>query len=146
MKRLTKRLLRCFIRIDAIDVNNVTKTPYDVSANHLENGDVEIGDEARALAISLRDEGMEGEVNLFVDHAKLFYIMLVKKLFEKFPFTSTVLPDLRILNPSERTTYKDLPNAVVRLAKHLPQLKLCSSLDALKSEAIDYQTLKKGAI
>ena len=98
MKRLTKRLLRCFIKIDAIDVNNVTKTRYDVSANHLENGDVEFGDEARALAISLCDEGMEGEVNLFVDHAKLFYSTLVKKLFEKFPFTSTVLPDLRILN------------------------------------------------
>ena len=50
------------------------------------------------------------------------------------------MSDLRILNPSERLTYTDFPNAIVCLAKQLPQLQLCDDkLDALKTEAIDFQ-------
>ena len=31
MKRLTKRLLRCFVNMDVIDLNDITKTPYDIA-------------------------------------------------------------------------------------------------------------------
>lgn len=140
MKRLTKRLLRCFIKMDAIDLNDITKTPYDTAANQLGNDEVEVGDEAKALALGLCEEGMEVEVSSYFDHVRLFYSMLIKKLIEKFPFTSTFLSDLRILNPSQRVTYEDLPNAVVRLAKRLPQLNLSGPLlEVLKTEAIDFQ-------
>ena len=140
MKRLTKRLLRCFIKMDAIDLNDITKTPYDIATNQLGNDEVEIGDETRALSLGLCEEGMEAEVRSFFDHVRLFYSILVKKLIQKFPFTSTFLSDLRILNPAERVTYKDLPNAVVHLAKKLPQLNLSGPLlGVLKTEAIDFQ-------
>ena len=45
------------------------------------------------------------------------------------------------MNPSERLTFKDFPNAIIRLAKKLPQLQLCDgeTLDTLKTEAIDFQ-------
>ena len=56
-----------------------------------------------------------------------------------FEFEFTILSDLRILNPSERCNFSDLPGAAVRLAKELPQLKLTKKLDELKVEAIDYQ-------
>lgn len=72
------------------------------------------------------------EVQLFFDHVCLFYSSLVTKLFEKFPFNSTFLSDLQILNPQQRTEFADLPNAAVRLAKMLPQLLFSpSSLDLL---------------
>ena len=139
MKKLTKCLLRSFVNMDVIDLTDITKTPYDTAANQLGNDEVEVGEEARNLADSLREEGIEPAVNLFFDHVRLFYSILVKTLIKKFPFTSTFLSDLRILNPSERLTYRDFPNAVVLLAKKLPQLQLCGKLEALKTEAIDFQ-------
>lgn len=140
MKKLTKRLLRCFVNLDIIDLSDITKTPYKTSENQLENDEVDIGEETRTLAERLCEDGMEPEVNSFFDHVRLFYTLLVEKIFQKFPFSSTFLSDLRILNPSERLTYTDFPNAVVRLAKYLPQLQLCNErLDALKVEAIDFQ-------
>ena len=44
-----------------------------------------------------------------------------------------------MLNPEERTTFSDFPNAVVRLATQLPQLKLDTKLDKLRTEALDFQ-------
>ena len=60
---------------------------------------------------------------------------------KKFPFHSTVLCDLRILNPSERRAYKEFPAAVLRLAKQFPQLGFSTTdkLEELKMEAIDFQ-------
>ena len=77
---------------------------------------------------------------MFFDHVRLFYTTFVDKLIQKFPFNSTFLSDLRILNP-DQLTFKDFPNAIVRLAKKLPQLQLCNdeTLDTLKTEAIDFQ-------
>ena len=78
---------------------------------------------------------------MFFDHVRLFYTTVVDKLIQKFPFNSTFLSELRILNPSDQVTFKDFPNAIVRLAKKLPQLQLCNdeTLDTLKTEAIDFQ-------
>ena len=63
MKRLTKRLLRSFVSMEAIDLNDITKTPYSIAANQLGNDEVEISEEERTLVDSLC-EGME-EVNVF---------------------------------------------------------------------------------
>ena len=52
-------------------------------------------------------------------------------------FKSTLLSDLRVLNPEERTTLSDFPNILVHLAKHFPQLELGDKLDALRTETID---------
>ena len=51
------------------------------------------------------------------------------------------MSDLRILNPSDRLTLKDFPNAIAHLAKKLPQLQLCDdeTLDTLKTEIINFQ-------
>ena len=48
--------------------------------------------------------------------------------------------DLCILNPSERSSFKDFPAAVVCLAKEFPQLGLneAEKLEELKTEAIDF--------
>ena len=60
---------------------------------------------------------------------------------KKFPFHSTVLCDLRILNPSERRAYKEFPAAVLRLAIQFPQLGFSTTdkLEELKTEAIVFQ-------
>ena len=56
------------------------------------------------------------------------YINFVKTLVKKFPFGSTILCDLRILNPSERRTYKDFPAAVVHLAISASLSSVCLRL------------------
>ena len=91
------------------------------------------------MAESLLEDGMTLEVKRFFEHVRIFYVKFVATMFKKFPFNSTLLSDLRVLNPAERRAIKDLPNAVVRLAKELPQLQLTGKLNELKTEAIDYQ-------
>lgn len=66
MKRLTKRLLRSFVLIEAIDLNDITNTPYSIADNQLGNEVVDIGEEARKLVDSLCEEGMVPEVNVFL--------------------------------------------------------------------------------
>ena len=75
--------------MDAIDLNDITKTPYSIAANQLGNDEVEMDEEARALVDSLCEEGMEAETNAFFDHVRLFYTTFVDKLIQKFPFNST---------------------------------------------------------
>jgi hypothetical protein len=60
-------------------------------------------------------------------------------MVQKIPFNSTLLTDLRILNPATRTGRNDFLNAVVRVAERFPQLNLTSTLDELRIEAIDLQ-------
>ena len=138
MKRLTKRILYYFVDGNVIDTDDVRKTPFEDPSFQLDDDKVEVGDEARQLTQNLREDGMDPEVDLFFHHVRHFYSTFVKTLINKFPFGSPILCDLRILNPSERRTFKDFPAAVVHLAKQLPQLGLSGILEELKIEAIDF--------
>ena len=71
--------------MDVIELTDITQTPYNAAANELGNDEVEVGEEAQTLAGSLYEEGMEPEVNLFFDHVRLFYSILVKKLIKNIP-------------------------------------------------------------
>jgi hypothetical protein len=82
---------------------------------------------------------MEHIVLDFYGHVRHFYCTFINTLVKKFPFQSTLLSDLRILNPAYHLQYRDFPNAVVRL-KQFPQLQLSEKLDQLKAEAVDFQT------
>ena len=73
---------------------------------------MEVGDDTRDLANNLREEGMGPEVDKFFRDIRLFYIKFVSTIFKKFPFNSTFLVDMRILNPTERLAYQDYPIAV----------------------------------
>ena len=133
MRRLTKRILCHFVDAAVIDKTDVT--------NHqLDDERIEVGEKARLLAHDLRENGKRREVKSFIHSVRTFCTTFVKTLVKKFPFGSTILCDLRILNPSERRTYKDFPAAVVRLAKCFPQLGLSQTekLEELKTEAIDF--------
>ena len=141
MKKLIKHILRYFVHTDAIDMDDITKTPFKEPSHQLDEETLEVGEEARVLAKNLQEEGMGPEVSHFFHHIKVFYTTFVKTLMKKFPFHSTVLCDLRILNPSERRDYKEFPPAVLRLAKQFPQLGFSTTdkLEELKTEAIDFQ-------
>lgn len=136
---LTKRILRCFVKIECISTADITATLYDVRSNQVENADIEIGQDARVLAVEMEEDGQFREIKAFLDHVRLFYEAFICKLMKKFPFKSTLLSDLRVLYPKERTTLSDFPNIIVRLAHHFPQLGLGEKLDALRIEAIDFQ-------
>ena len=108
----------------------------------LDEETLEVGEEARVLEKNLQEEGMGPDVSHFFHHIKVFYTTFVKTLMKEFPFHSTALCDLRILNPSERRAYKEFPAAVLRLAKQqFPQLGFSTTdkLEELKTEAIDFQ-------
>ena len=58
---------------------------------------------------------------------------------KKIPYKSTLLPDLRVLHPEERTTLNDFPSAIVSLAQHFRQLELGGKLDILTAKALNFQ-------
>ena len=85
-----KHLLRCFVKMDVFEVNEVSKSLYNTSTNQLENDDYS----GRCFAFSLSEEGMNHEITCFYNNVRQFYVVtVVKKLLEKFPFTSTFLSD-----------------------------------------------------
>ena len=139
MKKLTIRILCYFVDADVIDIDDITRTPFVEQNNQLDDDKVEFGERARLLAQHLCENGMGPEVDFFFHHVRLFYTTFVKTLMKKFPFGSKILRDLRILNPSERRTFKDFPAAVLRLAKQFPQLGMSytGKLEELKTEAVD---------
>lgn len=118
----------------------ITKTPFEEPSNQLDDDKVEVGQKARLLAQDLRENGMGPKVDTFFHHVRHFYTTFVKTLLKKFPFGSSILPDLRILNPSERRNFKEFPAAVLRLAKQFPQLGLSETgkLEELNTEAVDF--------
>ena len=140
MRKLTKRILRYFVSPEHIDVGDVTATKYEDCENQVSDDDLEVGDATRTLALELTENGMEHVVSSFFDHVRLFYAAFVTTLIKKFPFKSSLLSDLRVLNPTERLEFQDFPNAVIRLTKLFPQLQLeGEKLDQLKTEAYDLQ-------
>lgn len=116
MKKLTKRVLCYFVDCDIIVIDDITRTPFEEQSNQLDDDNLEVGESAWLLAQDLRENGMGPEVDIFFHHVRLFYTSFVKTLLKKFPFGSTILCDLRILNPLEQRTYKGFPAAVLRLA------------------------------
>ena len=140
MTRLTKHILCYFVDASVIDINDVTNTPYENPDHQLDDDKLEVGEAAQLLAHNLCENGVGQEVESFSCSVRTFYATFVKTLVKKFPFGSTILCDLHILNPSEQRTFKDFPAAVVHLAKHFPQLGLSQTekLEELKTEAIDF--------
>lgn len=105
IKRLTKRVLRYFVKFDHIQAHDITEVKFTDHANQLKSHDLEIGNDARILAIKMEEEGCVNEVNRFYTHVRIFLSEFVKTIKKKFPFKSTFLSDLRIINPAERQTY-----------------------------------------
>ena len=139
MRKLTKRMLRFFVLIERIDVADITKTQFCDINNQLDDGDPVIGEASRSLVDSMIEDGMVPEVTRFFAHVRVFYSTFVKKLVNKFPFTSTVLSDLRILIPLSALHTEIFPNAVIRLANQLPQLMLQDKLDDLRADVVNFQ-------
>ena len=102
---------------------------YQYRENQVMDDDLEVGETTRMLALELTEQGMEHAVSAFFEHAQLFYCAFVSTPMKKFPFQSSLLSDLRVLNPAERLGYQDLPKAVIRLAKLFSQLQLGEKLD-----------------
>lgn len=116
MRRLTKRILRYFVRPAKININDVTATMFEEREYQLTDENFEIGETTKVLVVELTLQGEEHIVSKFYDHVRLFYSALVRTLFKKFPFQSTLLSDLFVLNQKERHN-EEFPQAIVRIAK-----------------------------
>lgn len=62
MRRLTKRILRYFVKPDKMNVDDVTATDYSVSDNKLTDAELGVGEQ---LAYKMIEEGMEDCVLAF---------------------------------------------------------------------------------
>ena len=139
MEKFAKRILCSFVKMERIQADDITTTQYNNSSNQVDDSDLEIGQNARVLAVSMEEDGEHVEVRNFYKHVRAFYAAFFGKLVKKFPFKSSLLPDMKILNPEERVKNNDFANIVVRLAQQLPQLGLHDRLDKLRTEALDFQ-------
>ena len=111
--KLTKRIIRGFVKIECIDRADVTATPYADSDKQVNDDDLEIGQDTRVLAVTMVEDGYDREVRAFYGHVRSFYEVFVRTIIKKFPFKSTLLSDLKVLNPQEIATSNDFPNAVL---------------------------------
>ena len=96
--KLTKRTIRCFVKVECINTTDLTATPYDAGDNQVDDDGLEIGQGVRVLAVAMMEDGMNREVQAFFDHVRLFYEAFIRTIIKKFPFKSTLLSDLRVLN------------------------------------------------
>lgn len=103
MRKLTKRILRYFVKPDNIIVDDVTATEYSVSDNQFTDEELGVGEDARQLTNELIEEGMEDIVSAFYRSVHKVYCVFVDTLRKKFPFQFSLLADLMVLNPSERS-------------------------------------------
>ena len=140
MKKLTKRLVRSFVNMDVNDLTDITKTPYNTAANHLGNDKVEVGEEARTLAYSLCEEGMEPEVNLFFDHVRLFYSILVKTLYnQEVPIHLHSLVRLENFESFRASHIQRLPKCSCPSCEEVTSITAVWEAGGIETEAIDFQ-------
>ena len=81
----------------------------------------------------------EFDTKPFFKAVRSFYIATLNKMFNKFPFGDTVLHDMGIINPENTSTYDFI--TVARFAKqfHLLGINDSESIDALRSEFVDFK-------
>lgn len=84
MDKLTKRILCYFVDSDVVDIEDITKTPYEDTHHQLGDDKLEIGEEARLLASSLQEDGNGPEVDSFFCSVRTFYATFVKTLIKIF--------------------------------------------------------------
>jgi hypothetical protein len=110
---LTKFVKACII----MDCRRLVDVPFENQENQV---DIEIGTKAREVIDQCQsthasdiesEDPLEQEQQLSLDPAiearffrsvRLFYITLVNKMLQKFPFTNIFLKDLKLLQPTHR--------------------------------------------
>ena len=107
--KLTKRIIRGFVKIECIDRADVTVTPYADSDKQVNDDDLEIGQDARVLAVTMVEDVYDREVQAFYGHVRSFYEVFVHTIIKKFPFKSTLLSDLKVLQPTGDSHLQRLP-------------------------------------
>ena len=113
---LTKFVKACII----MDCRRLVDVPFENQENQVENNDIEIGTKAREVIDQCQsthasdiesEDPLEQEQQLslgpaiqarFFRSVRLFYITLVNKMLQKFPFTNVLLKDLKLLQPTHR--------------------------------------------
>ena len=58
---------------DCISTSNIAVPLYKTRSNQVGNAELEIGQDARVLAVVMEEDGQHREVQAFCDHVHLFY-------------------------------------------------------------------------
>ena len=137
--------------------------PFENQENQVENNDIEIGTKAREVIDQCQsthasdiesEDPLEQEQQLSLDPAiearffrsvRLFYITLVNKMLQKFPFTNVFLKDLKLLQPTHRLDVT--AQVACRLADNLPpHVVPPDKRERLRDEFRDWQILDDSSL
>ncbi|XP_063402153.1 uncharacterized protein LOC134686414 [Mytilus trossulus] len=140
IKRLLGIFLKRFVKTSVIVAHtDVTQVPFDVVYHFLPDDKLVVGLPCRGYIADHQDEiGVETEKKLYRT-ARNFYLKIVSKIIDKFPFSDTTLQDIAFINPRMKT--KIVSDSVTKLATRFPQAIGCESTSELLDQFTEYQLL-----
>ena len=126
-------------RLVRLSGDNLKDLKLDASSQ-LADEHLGIGD---ATWVSVAELEEEEDTRPFYSTVRNFYLATIQKMLNKFPFGDSLMKNLRILHPTNASSF--LPCTVIELAKRFPQLGLSDheSLQCLQEEFLDF-TLSPG--
>ncbi|XP_076086080.1 uncharacterized protein LOC143056803 [Mytilus galloprovincialis] len=132
--------LKRFVKTSVIVAHtDVTQVPYDVGDHFLPDDKLVVGLPCRGYIADHQDEiGVETEKKSYRT-ARNFYIKIVSKMIDKFPFSDTTLQDIAFINPRMKT--KIVSDSVTKLATRFPQAIGCENTSELLDKFTEYQLL-----
>ena len=143
INRLLRKFMAKFVKMAVIKdlADDLTKVPYRDEENQHSNEYLAIGTSARLYLAENKENLTVQEENSFFNSVRGFYVRIVDKMIEKFPFGNQVLGHLSILNP-----YKEMnPHSVCELGRKY-NLVSSDDLDNLADEAQDYYLTPKSEL
>ena len=100
MNRFLRKFLAKFVKMSVIrdHSDDLTKVPYQVEEHQHNNEYLAVGSSARLFLSDIKENLTVEEENKFFNSVRCFYVKIVKKMMNKFPFGDEVLCHLSILN------------------------------------------------
>ncbi|KAK2187492.1 hypothetical protein NP493_163g01049 [Ridgeia piscesae] len=139
MNRLLRVFMAKFVTMRAIkSAEDLTTVPFADRGQQLDNSILAVGMELRSMLANDEDDLEEATATRIFDSVRKFYVAVVNKMVNIFPFHDDVLRDLAALNPDPALRESWSSSSVRELAIRFG-LVADEHHDALVAEFQDYQ-------
>lgn len=141
VNRLLKILLGRFLKLDVIkkveeETSDFSSINLNDSSLHLPDKDLGIGHKTWGYLTEIEDDIDRRTKKQFFTGVLEFYKAVVSTILKKFSFNDSVVDDVAILLPENRS--KVTGAAVLRLARRFPAAVSEDNFDCLEEEVLDY--------
>lgn len=135
MTRLLKMFMRKFVKMHLIKSTQLTEVDYSDRQNQLSDDLLAAGMDCRPILADCEEISPATQQKFLAD-VRAFYVACIKKMLDKFPFSSEILGQLQVLDISKREEHDY--TAIVSLAsKFTPDV----DQEELKEEWEDFQLM-----